>query len=168
MGQKNQIREKLTEAIFENPEKSFTIREFASITKIPKSTIQRYVIALQKEHVMDKENKFIITNYTKFKKASHLIDKLFASGIIDYLEAKLLPSVIIVFGSVRKGEYNKDSDIDIFIETTKGNIIDISKFEKKLKHKIQLFKESDINNLPKELFNNIVNGIKLSGYLRIK
>ena len=168
MGQKNQKMDKLMDMLFENPEKAFTIREYAKRTKIPKSTIQRYIISLKKSHIIDTKNRFMLTNYTRFLKASHLITKLFTSGVIDHLEEKLMPSVIILFGSARKGEYTKESDIDIFVETTKKDTLNLSQFEKRLKHKIQLFAESDTQNLPKELFNNIINGIKLSGYVRIK
>ena len=93
---------------------------------------------------------------------------MFNSGLIDYLEEKLAPSSIIVFGSARKGEYVKNSDIDLFVESTKRIDLNVSLFEKRLKHKIQLFIEQDINKLPDELFNNIINGIKLSGYVKIK
>ncbi|MEK6921856.1 MAG: nucleotidyltransferase domain-containing protein, partial [Nanoarchaeota archaeon] len=69
-------------------------------------------------------------------------------------------------GSVMKGEYNKTSDIDIFIQTQERKI-DLSKFEKKLQHSISLFFEEDIHKLSNELFNNIVNGFKISGYLKL-
>ena len=76
--------------------------------------------------------------------------------------------VIILFGGIRKGEYDNESDIDLFVESTKKIKIDLSKFENMLKHDVQLFVEKDIKNLPDRLFNNIVNGIKLKGYLKIK
>ena len=46
--------------------------------------------------------------------------------------------------------------------------VNLKKFEKKLGHKIQLFVESDINKLHSNLFNNVVNGIKLFGSFKIK
>jgi predicted nucleotidyltransferase len=69
---------------------------------------------------------------------------------------------------MRKGDYHQESDIDLFIETIKRQEINLTSFEKKLRHKIQLFKEPNIEHLPKELFNNIINGIKLSGYIKLK
>ena len=44
---------------------------------------------------------------------------------------------------------------------------DLEKYEKKLDKKIQLFFSEDIKKLPTELRNNILNGIKLRGYLKI-
>ena len=168
MGQNNQKLEKIMDLIFENPETILRVREISKQTKIPKTTVHRYLSFLKKSGVIDKENKLIITNYTKFLKTISIIKKLFNSGLIDYLEEKLAPSSIIVFGSARKGEYVKNSDIDLFVESTKRIDLNFSLFEKRLKHKIQLFIEQDINKLSNELFNNIINGIKLSGYVKIK
>ena len=168
MGQNAQKMEKVMSLLFEHPERSFKIREISKKTNIPKTTVQRYLKNLKKQKIVNKENKLIVNEYTKFLKASALIKKTYCTGLITYLEQKLTPQVIIIFGSVRKGEYDKESDIDLFIESTKRTEIDISAFEKKLKHKLQLFIESDIHNLPKELFNNVLNAIKLSGYLKVK
>ena len=168
MGQNNQKWDKITEAFFECPNQSFTIRELSKYTKLPKSTAQRYLKILKKESIVDKENKFVVTHYTKFLKTSFIIKKLFQSGLINYLENAYVPSTIIVFGSARKGEYVEESDIDLFIETTKNNPLTLSQFEKKIKHKVHIFTNSDINKLPNELFNNVINGIKLTGYVKVK
>ena len=110
----------------------------------------------------------IINNYTKFLQSSIMIKRLFTTGLIEYIEIQLVPSVIIIFGSIRKGEYVKESDIDLFAETIKNIDLDLSRFEKKIGHKIHLFTKQDVNDLPKELFNNVINGIKISGYLKLK
>jgi predicted nucleotidyltransferase len=68
---------------------------------------------------------------------------------------------------MRNGEYNKNSDIDLFVQIDKKEI-SLTKFETKLKHKINLFFEGNLNKLSNELFNNIINGIKLSGYLKLR
>ncbi len=168
MGQENQKMDKILEVIFENPEKSLNIRDISKYANVPRSTVHRYLRTLQRSNIIDKDNKFITNNYTKFLKSVHIIQKLFTSGLLNYLEEKLLPSAIVLFGSARKGEYAKESDIDIFIETTKHVPLELSRFEKKIKHKLQLFIESDINKIPVELLNNVINGIKLTGYIKVK
>jgi len=164
----NKKWDKVLELIFNNPNVSFTVRKVSKETKIPTSTAQRYLKELRKESIIDKENKFIYSNYTKFVKSYFMIEKLYRYGLIDYLEKELTPSSIILFGSIRKGEYGKDSDIDIFVESTKEKKLDLRIFERKLKKKIQLFIEPNIEKLDKNLANNILNGIKLSGYFEIK
>ena len=165
---KNQKWDKIVEVFFEYPHQAFTIRELAKRTKIPPSSIQRYVERLRKEGVLTEENELITTPYIKFKKATFLIDKLFSSGLVEYLEKMLTPSAIILFGSARKGEYEHKSDIDLFIETTKRQDIDLSGFEKKIGHDIQLFVKSKISEISPELLNSVLNGIKLQGYVKVK
>ncbi len=168
MGQENSKLDKVMDIIFENPETGLKIRDISKNTKVPKSTVHRYLQILKRSGIIENNNKLVIDNYTRFIKSTHMIKKLFTSGLIDYLEKKFLPSAIILFGSARKGDYSKDSDIDLFIETTRHTQLDISKFEKKIKHKLQLFIEPDINKMPKELFNNLINGVKLFGYIKVK
>ena len=153
---------------FENPQKTFTLRIISKQTKIPLSSVQRYVEQLKKSNLITLSNKAENTPYFKVRKTQFFINKMFTSGLIDYLEKQLQPSVIILFGSIRKGESDQTSDIDLFIETQKIKTVDLSKFEKKLKHKIELHLKENINELPKRLFNNIINGIKLRGYINIK
>ena len=57
--------------------------------------------------------------------------------------------------------------MDIFVQA-KESSLDLDKFEKKLKHKINIFFETNLEKLSPELFNNIVNGVKLRGFLKIK
>ncbi len=165
---KNQKWDKVLELLFENPNKRFTIREISKETKVPTSSIQRYLKSLKEENLIDRDNKIVINEYSKFLKSSFMINKIIKSGLIEYLNEKLNSSVIIIFGGIRKGEYDNESDIDLFVESTKKIKIDLSKFEKMLKHNIQLFVEKDVKNLPDRLFNNVINGIKLGGYLKIK
>jgi len=168
MEQENQKWDRILRLLFEHSSRRFTIREISKRTNIPSSTVQRYFKALKKQGFLDKENKVIINPYFKFRKAFFIIDKLLKTGLIDYLEKHFIPEVIIVFGSARKGEYEENSDIDIFISSTKQPKIDMSFFEKRMGHKIQLFIERDINNLPPNLLNNVANGIKLRGYFKIR
>ena len=75
-----------------------------------------------------------------------------------------MPKTIVLFGSYRRGEDVEESDIDIFLECKKENV-NVERFEKKLGRKIQLHFQENFNAYPKELKNNIINGIVLSGFL---
>ena len=44
----------------------------------------------------------------------------------------------------------------------------MKKFEAKIGHKIDLFVKPSINKLHDNLFNNVINGIKLFGSLKIR
>ena len=83
------------------------------------------------------------------------------------------PKAIVLFGSYRKGEDISGSDIDIAIEKddvkeyTTVRLNELLNLEKRLDRKIQVHlfnrKSVDVN-----LFNNIANGIVLSGFLEVK
>lgn len=166
MGQISINLDKVLEVFYENPGKRFTVREISKRTKIPKSTGHKYLVELEKQGWL-KEGQAANTDIFKIKKSFFYIDKLYKSGLIDFLKEELSPSCIILFGSFRKGESDKDSDIDLFVESNKARV-DLAKFERKLKHTIQLFIEKDIRDLPDRLYNNVVNGIKLSGFFKVR
>ncbi len=168
MARINQKWNKILGLFFEHPKRDFTVREISKKAKIPSSSVQRYLKELKKENLIAKENKPIINIYFKFLKAFFIIEKMHKIGLINCLRKELNPSVIIVFGSVRKGEYDSESDIDLFVESPVKKKIDLRKFEKELNHKIQLFVYSDINKLQPNLFNNVINGIKLFGSFKLK
>ena len=76
------------------------------------------------------------------------------------------PPCIFLFGSGAKGDYIKRSDIDLFLLSPEKEV-DIIKYERKLGRKINLLCKERIPDLSPELLNNILNGIKLSGYLKL-
>ncbi len=162
------IKDKVLDVFYEYPNKNFTVREIMRLTKVPRATVHKYLIALKKQNLINNKNRVENNLIFKTKKISYFIEKIVFSGLIDELIEKLNPSCIILFGSVRKGDSVKESDIDIFVESSIKKQIDIGRFEKKLKHKIQLFVNNDINQLQPNLFNNVINGIKLYGSFKIK
>lgn len=155
--------DKMMELIYENPKKNMTVRGIARKTGLSKSTVQKRMKELEKEDILNNKRLFSNSIYAKFAKTQYYLGKLYKSGLVDFLIMTSKPSSIVLFGSFAKGESVSESDIDIFLETKKKNI-DLLKYEKKLNHKIQLFIEPDIKKLPDELFNNVVNGIKLYGF----
>jgi len=101
--------------------------------------------------------------YIRYKKLYN-ITMLVESGLIEYLEAKLMPKSIVLFGSYQKGEDLEDSDIDLFVEC-EADKIDLNKYERMLLRKVQLHFKSSFTSYPKELKNSIINGIVLMGFL---
>ncbi|MCX6706729.1 MAG: nucleotidyltransferase domain-containing protein [Candidatus Woesearchaeota archaeon] len=86
------------------------------------------------------------------------------SGLIDLIEEKLTPKSIVLFGSYSKGEDIETSDIDLFVESKKEEL-NLKSFEKRLGRKIELHFKDDFTSYPKELKNNIINGVVLNGFL---
>ena len=101
-----------------------------------------------------------------FKKYKFIYNLSFIleSGLVDFVEEKLMPKAIVLFGSYSREEDTENSDIDVFVECKKEEL-DLAKFEKKLSRKIELHFNERFISYPKELKNNIMNGIVLSGFL---
>jgi len=166
----------IAEVFFNEPTKPHYLIEISKKVGLAHTSTKNYLITLKKEGVInediEKKGKRFFPSYTaeinnsaykNYKKISNLI-KINNSGLIDDLRDKLMPKSIILFGSYSKGEDIETSDIDIFVEAKKQEI-DISKYEKEFKRKIELHFNESFNNYPKELRNNIINGIILYGYL---
>jgi len=106
MSQKTE--EAILKVYFENPDKDFTVREMSKLTKIPRATVHKKIVEIRNEHYFKDEVFF------KIKKINFYIEELFSSGVIRFLIDELNPSMIILFGSFKKGESNKNSDVDLF------------------------------------------------------
>ncbi len=171
IGQRNKLvrqRNSLLEFFYENPNAKLTVREIASKIGASRSTVQYNLKLFKEEGIISQNNRWIDSWQNRLQKINYYLKKIAKSGLIDYLEKELVASAIILFGSFRKGESVKESDIDIFVECARERKLNLSRYERKLSHKIQLFTRSKITLLPKNLLNNVVNGIKLKGYFTVK
>jgi predicted nucleotidyltransferase len=77
-----------------------------------------------------------------------------------------VPDGIVLFGSASRGEDVEDSDMDLLV-IAKEKKVELERFEDKVKRKISLHFEEKVSNIPKELLNNVVNGIVVHGYLEV-
>ena len=105
-------------------------------------------------------------NLFKRYKITYNISSILESNLIDFIEKKLTPRSIVLFGSYARGEDVESSDIDLFVECKKEEL-NPEKFEKKLGRKIELHFNENFTSYPKELKNSIINGITLSGFLEV-
>jgi predicted nucleotidyltransferase len=166
----------IANVFFSEPTKEHYLKEISEKTGIAHTSVKNYLSKLKKESLINEiiikrgQRKFPTytsrvnsEEYIKNKKSTNLI-KLQESGLIEYLNDKLMPKCIVLFGSYQKGEDLEESDIDVFIECKKEDI-DLSKFAKKLKRNIQLHFKDNFKDYPIELKNNIINGTTLAGYL---
>ena len=165
---------RIFELFIEFPTKDFSVRGLARELKLSHATILNHINDLQKLSLIKKKEATLYPTYFantesqkyKFYKKNWLIFKLTESGVIDYTQKEALSSSIILFGSGAKATFTEKSDIDLFVESNEAKL-DLTKYEKKLNRKINLLFEQNINNLSKELRNNILNGIVLYGFIKI-
>ncbi|MDO8517623.1 MAG: nucleotidyltransferase domain-containing protein [Nanoarchaeota archaeon] len=153
---------------------SFYLRQISRKAGIAVTSTKTYLDELLKEGLIIKINEGIYpsfkanrdNNLFKFYKKLNIVERIEVSGLIDYLSDSCLPNSIILFGSASKGEDIKNSDIDLFVQS-KEKKLNLEKYEKLLNRKINLFFEPNFFRLNKELKNNILNGIKLKGYIEV-
>ena len=170
----NYNKYKLLKIFLDNPTESFRLRELSRLAKISPPSVLNYLKKFEKQDLIEKYEKrgvpFYKANsenedFIEYKKLSILFE-LHSSGLTEFLWEKLSPDAIILYGSQIRGEATEESDIDIFIigEEKKVNLED---FNKKLGREVHLMFEKNIKNIPKELKNNLVNGVVLKGYLKL-
>ncbi|MEK6864072.1 MAG: nucleotidyltransferase domain-containing protein [Nanoarchaeota archaeon] len=171
----NEHEQEILKLFYYDPMGHFHIREIARQTGLDTKTVIKYLDKFtQKKLILRKKkrNGFpyyeanLLSRFYRYEKSHAIMEKLFESGIIDYLEKEINPKVMIVYGSIRKGVYHPKSDIDIFVQA-KYKLVGLYDFEMKLGHKVHLLFEEDLKNLSKGLLQNIYNGIVISGELEI-
>ncbi len=161
---------------FDSPTRGHSLMEISTVIGIAHTSIKQNLKELVKDGLIaesiEKKGKRKFPVYTaernakKFQqqKIIHNLSALLDSLLIDFLEDKLAPKAIVLFGSYRRGEDIETSDINIFVEC-KQEDIDLKQFEKKLKRKIEIHFQQNFLSYIKELRNNILNGIVLRGFL---
>lgn len=175
MRRKN-IKEAVKEYFFINPTSKMRVRQLEKELKLPLPSVIRYAKELKNEGILTTVKVGNVVFYAADKTSkNYLIGKklfnmkqVYLSGLVDYLREELSNPTIVLFGSYAKGEDTEASDIDLYIETPSKKEVDLTRFEKVLKRKIQAFKYKNIRGIANpHLSNNILNGIVLNGFVEV-
>src|SRR3989344_2872274 len=167
-------RYKILKIFLDSPTESFRLRELSRLSGIAPLSVTNYLKEFETEDLIKKYEKRGVPFYQAirdnekfvlYKKIS-IIYELNDCGLIGKLWDTLSPDAIILYGSSAKGEAVESSDIDIFVIGREMKI-DAKEFEEKLQKHIHLMFEPDIKKVPKELRNNLINGIVLKGYIKV-
>ena len=163
--------QKVLGLFFENPSKEFHLRGLSRLLKLSMPTIISSTSILAKQKLIIKTKGKVITKvlanrenayFARYKRL-HNLEKIYSSGIVDYLShAYNNPKTIILFGSFSRGEDIESSDIDIAIITKKKLNLDTLKYEKTLKKRISIH-EVNMDKISIEFKANLANGIVLEG-----
>lgn len=160
---------------FEDCYKEVNVREYARVLRISPPTASKLAGYYSGQGLLKKR---VFRNNLLFRanRESDLFIRLSTAywslkfkDLLDYINSSLVSPQIILFGSLSKAETTDKSDIDLAIISIAKKELDLVKYEKALKRKIQLFIFSsfgDIKNL--DLKSNILNGVVLSGPLRLE
>ena len=100
-------------------------------------------------------------------KRIYSLEKIHKSGLIAKLLSLKSAKTIILFGSMAKGDWHKESDIDLFI-IGKIDEFDKNKYETKLQRHIDMWVYENIDDLKKirsGLVQNVINGYVIKGQI---
>ncbi|MDO8643047.1 MAG: nucleotidyltransferase domain-containing protein [Candidatus Woesearchaeota archaeon] len=170
------IKTRVKEYFFLHPTIKLRVRHIERELKLPLPSVIRYTKELEQERILKRTEIANITLYSADRTSkNYLLEKklfnirqLHTSGLLDFLVEELSNPPIAVFGSYARGEDTEQSDIDLYIETPSKKKINIEKYEKILQRKIQLFIYKNIHELKnKDLANNILNGIRINGFMDV-
>ena len=176
---KKDNRYRILKIFFENPLPNgigFQLREISRNTGIAPLSVKKYLVELEKEGlVLVKRHR--IHNYPvyytnrdnenfRFLKKLDNISSIKESGLLDYIDDNLTPEAVVLFGSAARGEDTEESDLDLFV-FSKEKKVELGRYEKILKRKINIFFSDNFIKLSPQLKNNILNGIILKGYLKV-
>ena len=153
-----------------NQEIKVGVRELARKTGLDTKTVMKRLAELSDRKLIARRSRrghFPYYHATMsplyfWEKAQMLQLRIMRSGLIDFLEMQLKPRAIVLFGSMRKGEYNHESDVDLFV-LGKPEKLDLFLYERRIGHEIHLLFDDDLANLSWALRQTLLNGIVLSG-----
>lgn len=169
--------QKIIARIFEDPERTFHIRELARETKLNPNTVSKIVKDLVKKEIIQVKKEIneveisIALESESYKKRKRIfnLESIYNSNILEeLLEFYNKPKCIVLFGSYLRGEDSKESDIDIAVLTNNQNKPNVEKYERKLRRKIHILNIESKDKISNEFYNNIINGYVLYGYLELK
>jgi len=162
---------------FEEP-RAWHLREIARATGMNPSTASKYLEGYVKEGLLTKRRERGNVLYEPdtqnhdflFEKRIFNLRRIRKSGLLKTLDEQLAYPTVILFGSWAKGENHEQSDLDLFVIADEKRAPDLTRYEKKLGAEIELFlhtpeKFRELRKHNKELANNVMNGIILSGYV---
>ncbi len=102
------------------------------------------------------------------QKKLYALNQIYKSGLIEYLLKLEKAKTTIIFGSMIKGDWYKDSDIDLFIF---GNLPDLKLkvYEDKLHRKIEVHhfeNKEDLREVKTGLVKNVIDGYVVKGHVQ--
>jgi predicted nucleotidyltransferase len=151
------------------------IRELAEILNLIPSTVMRTIKKLEEENIVDfkeegKNKKYFLKEtleaktylfMTEHYKILKILQQPNLRRIIKKIQEKTNDELIILFGSYAKGNAKKESDIDLFIETSNKEIKEkIKQINEKISLKIGKLEKN--SPLTKEIEKNhiIINNVQ--------
>ena len=156
---------------------SLNQRRISKLLKVSPTAVSKAIKSLGKDELLsikkDKQSNIVSIELNRdsekvinYKRTENL-RLLYESGFYGFIKEMFPGGIIILFGSYSLGEDTIKSDIDIAIIGSKQKDIDLSRYELLLERKILINFYENIKIIDKNLLSNIINGITLTGVIKI-
>jgi len=158
--------------IFKYPTLGLSIRRIAKLSNVSHTVVMKIVRELGEEGIVIVDRRdnvyYVRGNFEnkRFIELKRMFNVLSLKPLVEFLVEKYSPEVIILFGSYSYGMDTERSDIDLYVGYKELEVEGLETFEGELNRRIQIF-TGDLSKYPKELVENIINGIKLYGWIKI-
>lgn len=168
--------ENILNLFFEYPSKHWHFEDILKEAKISRPQANLWLKKFIKEELIKKlkpknKNPYYVSDFEspnyRNKKRLFALEKLDNSGFFRHLLKLEKAKTIILFGSLSRWDWYKDSDIDLFIYGNPEGL-KIVDYELKLHREIQLFicqNKNELKKLGLGLIKNIISGYKIKGNL---
>lgn len=160
---------KVLKVFFVEPTTLHFVKEISKKINLAPTSIRNHTKDLLAENLIKKKKATPFNGFIANRENEHFIfykrvyNLYSLKEINKFLIENFWPKLIVVFGSYARGEDIESSDIDILILSKTRKEVNLEKFEKKLKRKINLLIVDKLEKLDKNIIKKIYNGIVLYG-----
>jgi predicted nucleotidyltransferase len=161
----------LMQYFFQHPSSTVGVRELSRALALPVASVQRELQRLTKEQLIlrlssshyDVYQANISNRNYIFEKKFFIIKQIIVSDLLDILNKKYFPRLVVLYGSCASGEYAQDSDMDIFVECEQA----IREVKTIAGHHVHFYQSQELKKVPKHLRESILSGLVLQGIVRL-
>lgn len=159
---------------YNEPMKRWHFEDILREASISRPQAFRWLKKLQKEQLIKRikprgKNPFYQANYShpsyQVKKRLAALQQLEASGFLTHIASLPKVKAAFLFGSFSRWDWDKQSDIDLFIYGDKEDF-NYGKYRRALHREIQLVNcsgEQELKSMPPALWQNIIQGYRIKG-----
>ncbi|OGI15010.1 hypothetical protein A3K63_03235 [Candidatus Micrarchaeota archaeon RBG_16_49_10] len=171
------LQQEILRYLFMKSGMTFNARSLAKPLKVSPTAISKSLKGLEGEGLIivtkDRESKRLSIELDKNNPKVFMLKRvenlrfIYDSGIVEYLSDNFPEATIVLFGSYSFGEDTITSDIDIAIIGSKERGVNLAKFDKIFERQISIYFCKNLDEVNKNLRENIVSGIVLKGGIQL-
>lgn len=168
------MNEKMRKLFFNYPTKQWHFEDLLVASGLSRSQNNEWIKKLLQEGLINRIKRrgkmpYYIADYSSSRylsaKKIFVLEEFRKSGFLEHLLSLKGAKAVIIFGSIIRGDWHKDSDIDLFVYGEADNL-ELGKYWLKLGREIQFFgcrDGADLRKYDSALLKNVVSGYTVKG-----